>query len=236
MTNWHIEPDAAGVIDSACRIIHRAATDAIAARGAFHLVLSGGTTPLAAYHRLATSDQRWKSWTLYYGDERCVPADDPLRNSVQVVATGLAARVGRHLPIPTERGCAQAAAAYAEQLAAAGRFDLVLLGLGEDGHTASLFPGHAWPDASVFVINDAPKPPAQRVTLGVEALQNCRAMLALVTGVNKAAAVQKWRAGESLPIAQVIGDSAADVVVERNCLSAVDDQATAAHTGIPSQR
>ena len=236
MTNWHIEPDAAAVIDFACRIIHRAAADAIADRGVFHLVLSGGTTPLAAYQRLATSEQHWRHWTLYYGDERCVPADDPLRNSLQVAATGLAGRVGRHLPIPAEQGCARAAAAYAQQLAAVDQFDLVLLGLGEDGHTASLFPGHVWPDAPVFVVDDSPKPPAQRVTLGVQTLQNCRAMLVLVTGANKATAVQKWRDGEALPIAQVIGDRVADVVIERNCLMLVDDQAPTAHAGIELQK
>ena len=231
MTNWLVEADTPAVIDTACRIIHGAASAAIEARGRFHLVLAGGTTPLAAYQRLAASDQRWKRWTLYYGDERCVPAEDPLRNSKQVIASGLAGRVGKHLPIPTERGCVKAAKLYAKQIADVEKFDLVMLGMGEDGHTASLFPARTWPEEPVFAIKDAPKPPAERVTLSVAALQNSHAMLVLVTGANKAAAVQQWRDGIDLPIAQVVGDTAADVVVERCCLQTAGTPNTAKDAG-----
>ena len=125
-----------------------------------------------------------------------------------------------------------AAASYAEQISAVERFDLVLLGMGEDGHTASLFPNRRWPDAAVFAIDDSPKPPAARVTLGIDALQNCRAMLVLVTGAAKAAAVQQWRDGIALPVARVAALPTADVIVEKNCLPLADDQSVAAHGGI----
>ena len=141
-----------------------------------------------------------------------------------VTATGLAARVGRHYPIPTELGAEQAAAEYRARIDKAQPFDMVLLGMGEDGHTASLFPGHHWPQASVFAVTDSPKPPRERVTLSVAALQNCRSMLVLVTGTNKAGAVQKWRNGADLPVARVGDVEHSLVLIERKCLAFADGQ------------
>jgi 6-phosphogluconolactonase len=109
---WRTEADAASVADAACRLIGIAASSAIAERGRFRLVLAGGSTPLETYRRLAASDQQWKKWTLYYGDERCHPADHPERNSVMVASTGLAALAGKHYPIPAELGAKAAAAKY----------------------------------------------------------------------------------------------------------------------------
>jgi len=222
MTQWQTEADSADLADVACRLIGSAAGSAIAERGRFRLVLAGGNTPLDIYRRLAVSDQIWKKWSLYYGDERCLPADDPQRNSQLVSATGLVDRVGKHFPIPCELGAKSATAKYRERIEASLPFDLVLLGIGEDGHTASLFPGHSWPDDSVFAIRDAPKPPPKRITLGVATLQNCRQMLVLVSGTNKADAVRRWRAGADLPIARVAGVQHALVLIERDCLAAAD--------------
>ncbi len=229
MTLWQTEADDAALADAACRLIGSAAASAIAARNRFRLVLAGGSTPLDIYRRLAVSDQAWKNWTLYYGDERCLPADDPQRNSQMVAATGLADRAGEHFPIPTELGAELAAAQYQALIGTILPFDLVLLGIGEDGHTASLFPGHAWPEESVFAVQDAPKPPPQRVTLGIAALQNCHQMLVLITGMNKVDAVRRWRAGADLPVAHVAGVRHARVLIERDCLSAADDPGV--HTG-----
>ncbi len=224
MAQWQTEADAAAVADAACRLIGVAARNAIAERNRFRLVLAGGSTPQATYQRLAASDQNWKRWSLYYGDERCVPPDDPERNSRMVIETGLAARVGKHFPIPTELGAKPAATRYRERLKSAMPFDMVVLGMGEDGHTASLFPGHAWPDKSVFAVKQAPKPPEERVTLSITALQDCRAMLILVTGEQKAAAVQQWRSGADLPVARVSDVDHALVLVERKCLEFAGNQ------------
>lgn len=232
---WQTEVDEAAVADAACRLIGVAARNAIADHGRFRLVLAGGSTPLATYQRLAASDQNWKRWCLYYGDERCLPVDDPARNCAMVLATGLADRVGKHFPIPTEIGAKQAAAQYRERIRNALPFDLVLLGIGEDGHTASLFPGQDWPDKPVFAVRNAPKPPAERVTLGVKALQNCRMMLVLATGESKAAAVQQWRAGAPLPIARVADIEQATVLVERKCLDVAGGQEPAMADTVDSQ-
>lgn len=233
---WRTEADAATIADTACRLIGIAAREAIRERGRFRLVLSGGSTPLAMYRRLAVSDQKWKRWSLYYGDERCVPVDHPERNSHMVTATGLATRVGRHHPIPTEHGGKQAAAEYRARIKKAMPFDMVLLGMGEDGHAASLFPGREWPEETVFAVENAPKPPQERVSLGIAALQNCRSMLVLVTGLNKAAAVQKWRNGVDLPVARVSDVGHALILVERKCLEFADGQSVMGAQAIESVR
>jgi len=227
MAQWQTEADAATVADAACRLIGIAARNAIAERNRFRLVLAGGSTPLATYQRLAASDQNWKRWSLYYGDERCVPADDPQRNSRMVMATGLPERVGKHFPIPTELGAKVAATRYRERIQGVMPFDMVLLGMGDDGHTASLFPGRDWPDKPVFAVKNAPKPPPERVTLGVKALQNCRSMLILVTGESKIEAVKQWRSGVDLPIARVSQVDQALVLVERKCLEFAGGQSVA---------
>lgn len=223
--DWRTEVDAAAVADTACRLIGMAARSAIAERGRFRLVLAGGSTPLETYRRLACSDQTWKRWVIYYGDERCLPPDDTGRNSRMVIGTGLADRVGKHYPIPAELGAKAAATHYRERIKSAQPFDMVLLGMGEDGHTASLFPDQDWPDKAVFAVRNAPKPPPERVTLGVKALQNCRSMLILLTGEGKIDAVRRWRGGDDLPIARVSDVGHALVLVERKCLESAGDQA-----------
>lgn len=218
MAEWQTEVDAAAVADAACRLIGMAARAAIADHGKFRLVLAGGSTPMATYERLAASGQDWKRWSLYYGDERCLPVDHPERNSQMVKATGLTLRVARHYPIQTELGAKEAATDYRTRIKRAAPFDMVLLGMGEDGHTASLFPGHDWPDKSAFAVKNSPKPPAERVTMGVSALQNCHSMLVLVTGESKIEAVRQWRNGDDLPVARVSNVGHAMVLVEKKCL------------------
>jgi 6-phosphogluconolactonase len=213
-------PSAAAVAGRAAEFVLAAASAAIERRGAFSLVLAGGTTPAACYDRLATSDADWRHWHIYFGDERCLDPDDPGRNSV-MAAAHLTGRVPIPAPqvhaIPAERGPEPAARAYAAVIEQALPFDLVLLGMGEDGHTASLFPGHRHPaDALVLPVHGAPKPPAERVTLGAAALIASRQLLVLVTGAGKRAAMQGWHAGEDLPVALVAGADNALLLLDRD--------------------
>ena len=185
---------------------------AIAARGAFHLVLAGGSTPLALYRALAdrhAGDARWQVW---YGDERCLPLDHPERNSVMADAAWLVASCippENRRPIPAERGAREAAAGYAEWLKEVGDFDVVLLGMGEDGHTASLFPGQDWgvaPDSpDVLAVHDAPKPPPERVSLSAARLSRSRRVWFVVTGPGKRSAIARWKNGEALPVSALHG-------------------------------
>jgi 6-phosphogluconolactonase len=208
------------VANAAADLILEASRHAISERGRFRLVLAGGTTPEAAYRRLAAEDADWGRWEVYHGDERCRPIDHAERNSVaanEALLDHVPIPAKQVYPIPAERGAEAAAMAYAAVVASALPFDLVLLGIGEDGHTASLFPGHPIPeDRLVIPVHDAPKPPPDRVSLTPTALAQCRRMLILVTGSGKRDALEAWRAGQPLPVARVAARGSALVLIDRD--------------------
>lgn len=197
----------AEVAAEAARHILLRAREAVSARGRFRIVLAGGTTPLATYGLLAAATSAWGAWEVYFGDERCLPPDHGERNSLGA-SLALLDRVPippeNIFPIAAELGPEAAAAAYAPLVEAALPFDLVLLGMGEDGHTASLFPGQAIPEGALAMpVRHAPKAPAERVSLTPKALSAAREVLILVTGAGKRAALAAWRGGADLPIARV---------------------------------
>lgn len=215
---WHTHPDADAVATAAANRILQSATDAIARSGQFRIVLAGGRTPEKAYRLLADADTDWRCWEIYYGDERCLPADHEERNSVMAREAWLdhvPLPPERHHPIPAECGARQAAQSYRDTIATALPFDLVLLGIGEDGHTASLFPGQSHPPAElVHPVHQAPKPPPERVSLGERALNDSREILVLVTGAGKRKAVQAWKQGDALPVSRIHGLHGADVLID----------------------
>ena len=216
--DWQYFPDAAAVAAAATALIQSAADAAVSARGEFRLVLAGGTTPNNVYRQLAASPVEWSHWQIYFGDERCLPAADPGRNSTMAAAAWLdqsGIPPQNVHPIPAELGPAAAAQRYAALIAAARPFDMVLLGMGEDGHTASLFPGHVHPAGEqVHAVSGAPKPPPDRVSLSREALSDSRDVLILITGTGKREAVQRWRAGEDLPIARITARNHLRVLID----------------------
>jgi 6-phosphogluconolactonase len=205
-------------LEAAQRILQSAAL-AITARGLFRIVLAGGRTPEAAYRLLAGADTDWSRWEIYFGDERCLPVDDAERNSLmaaRALLDAVAIPAANIHPIPAEHGSEAAAKAYQPVIRAALPFDLVLLGIGEDGHTASLFPGQQHPAGQlVHAVHNAPKPPPDRVSLGTDALSEAREVLILATGAGKRSAIKAWRAGEPLPIAAIGGPASVDVLLDR---------------------
>ncbi|MCD2449364.1 6-phosphogluconolactonase [Methylicorpusculum oleiharenae] len=220
--HWHSFATAEKVAAAASQQILTAAEQAIKERGVFKLVLAGGSTPDKVYHLLSESRADWANWHIYYGDERCLPADHPERNS-QMAQASLLGKVA--IPaeqihtMPTELGPEPAAAAYREVIAGVDSFDTVLLGMGEDGHTASLFPGHVnSPDETVHAIYNSPKPPPERVSLSAKTLSQTRQLLFLVTGEGKRDAVQQWRQGIILPVALIRPESGVDVYVDAAAL------------------
>ncbi len=222
---WRALSDRSALDRAAAVGILAAADRAIRARGQFHLVLAGGDTPRGVYRRLRETNAEWSLWHIYFGDERCLPAADPARNSRmagEVWLDQVFIPLNRLHVIPAEMGAAQAARAYAEVLRAVGEFDLVLLGLGEDGHTASLFPGHEWgraPDSpDALAVFEAPKPPPQRVTLSAARLSRARQVMFLVSGEAKHRAIVDWRAGKDIPARAITPVSGVDVLVESGLL------------------
>ncbi len=221
---WHGVADTEALRSEACRRILAAASDAIERRGDFLIVLAGGNTPRDVYRMLRSADTDWSRWQVYFGDERCLPVDNLERNSRMAADAWLG-----HVEIPldqvhticAEHGAEVAAHAYAKVLRDVDDFDLVLLGLGEDGHTASLFPGHEWgtnADAEdVLAVFDAPKPPPQRVSLSAMRLSRAGAVLFLVAGESKRAAMTQWRAGADIPARSIMPACGVDVLVESCC-------------------
>jgi 6-phosphogluconolactonase len=222
---WHEVPDRQGLTGAGLEFILAAADAAIRERGAFHVVLAGGETPRAIYARLREVKAGWGAWHIYFGDERCLPADNEERNSRMAGDAWLdhvTIPAGQMQPIPAELGAQAAADSYAATLKAVGEFDLVILGLGEDGHTASLFPGRPWgvevnsPDA--LAVFDAPKPPPERVSMSAARLSRAQRLLFLVAGESKHQAVADWRAGKLLPVCSITPQSGIDVIIESTLL------------------
>lgn len=218
---WHRADDADALRDAACGRVLDAADEAVRERGRFAIVLAGGSTPRGVYRMLRSARTDWSKWHVYFGDERCLPAGDPGRNSAMAAEAWLdhvAIPRSQVHAIPAESGAGTAAAAYANLLQGVDQFDLVLLGLGEDGHTASLFPGHhrgIAPDSpDAIAVFDAPKPPPQRVSLSAGRLSRTRAALFLVAGEGKRDAVCRWRGGAAIPARAIRPPDGVDVLVE----------------------
>ncbi|HEX4945906.1 MAG TPA: 6-phosphogluconolactonase [Blastocatellia bacterium] len=194
--------DAQALAQTAALTFQQSASEASAARGRFAVALSGGSTPKAMFALLAGEPYRsaidWTRVYIFWGDERCVPPEHPDSN-YRMTNEALLARV----PIPPshifrmrgEDEPSQAAQQYAALLQQffqpedVPRFDLVFLGMGADGHTASLFPGttalHAAPD-EIVVANYVEKLNAHRLTLTATAINQARNIVFLVGGADKA--------------------------------------------------
>ena len=210
--NWVVFDTAEEVAEILVKKILVLAQQAIEEKGFFSLVTAGGTTPQKCYELLSHQSADWSNWHIYIGDERALPADDKDRNSVALTQAWLffdkIPTQNIHF-MATELGVELAAEAYQQLLQSVDTFDMVLLGMGEDGHTASLFPGHEYPsNQSVVIEQHSPKPPAQRVSLSYKRLSQAKVVYKLITGQNKRDAVKHWlnHSGQGLPIAQVEGE------------------------------
>jgi 6-phosphogluconolactonase len=207
--NLQVFADGQAIARAAVTMIRASAASSLAARGGFSLVLAGGSTPGLAYELLAQTVDDWRGWQFYLGDERCLPVNHPGRNSRMLresLFRKAAIPPGQIHMIPAELGAEQGAAAYAATIESVQPFDLVLLGLGEDGHTASLFPGHEHPaEALVVPVHHAPKPPPERISLNYGVLSSARHQLFLVSGKGKQQALKAWCEGKDIPAARIRG-------------------------------
>ncbi|MGQ9491416.1 MAG: 6-phosphogluconolactonase [Anaerolineae bacterium] len=205
-----ILPDPVALAEEAARRFVAAAAQAVSVRGHFTVALAGGSTPVALYRLLSRPPYgeqiAWERTLIFFGDERCVPPDHPWSNYQMARAALL-----DHVPLPGqnvyriagERPPTAAANDYAAVLrrvfrlrgAARPQFDLILLGMGEDGHTASLFPGMPamFERRRLAVVTPVPEyvqPAVARITLTLPVLNAARQVMFLVAGANKAEKVQ----------------------------------------------
>jgi 6-phosphogluconolactonase len=201
-----IYADTGALAQAAASELTRLAQESVAARGLFTLSLAGGSTPKKLYSLLATDPAfrgiPWAKTHLFFGDERHVPPDDPDSNYRMVrttlLSSGLVPEANVHRMQAELPDAAEAASTYdAEMHAFFGddlrrngfpRFDLILLGMGPDGHTASLFPGsHGLEEKSRWVIaNPVEKFKTDRITFTFPVLNAARALYLLVVGTDKA--------------------------------------------------
>lgn len=208
MHHWHIHPDTDALAQAAAEFVAERIQAVLAERDSCHIALPGGDTPAACLRLLAGHDLPWPRIHWYLSDERCVPEGDALRNDRMIDETlwsRIAAPEENCHRIRAELGPRDGASDYAEMIQQAGKLDIVLLGMGEDGHTASLFPGNAaleHIEAAVPVCH-APKPPAERVSLGILTLQTAGLRVLLTAGAAKRDALQAIRAGEPLPVNRI---------------------------------
>lgn len=217
---FSIHADLDSMSRAAARRIGVLASEACAARGAFHIALSGGSTPRRLYETLAATEFRdsidWSRVHIYFGDERCVPPEHPDSNYGMAAAALL-----RHVPIPppqvhriamTLSTVRQDAAHYAQLIAervprddqGVPSFDLVLLGMGPDGHTASLFPYscilHAHQLAAAVYVD---KFQSWRISITYPLLNHARRLMFLVAGADKADMLRRIHAdtpGKNPPV------------------------------------
>jgi 6-phosphogluconolactonase len=191
--------DASELAHQAAELVLEQAREAIAARGAFHLALAGGSTPRAAYAELANAEADFARWHAWFGDERCVPPEDVQSNYRMVRESGLLARLHpsqvhrlRGEAPDAEHEAERYARELCDSLGVPPRLDLVLLGLGADGHTASLFPRTpTLEDPGWVAVGRAPAPPHARLTLTLRTLAEARTVAFLVAGADKREALAR---------------------------------------------
>jgi 6-phosphogluconolactonase len=193
----------------AAEVIREHAHTSIAERGAFTFAVSGGRTPWAVFAELVRTDFPWDRTSIYQVDERVAPAGGEERNLTHLRAVLPSEAFARVHPMPVEDPDLDAAAArYAALLP--DRFDLIHLGLGPDGHTASLVPGD--PVLAITGRDVAITGPYQgrpRMTLTYPVIHRARALLWIVTGADKADALGRLRAHDrSIPAGRVASDRA----------------------------
>ena len=223
-----ISPDAATLMHAAAQQLLNLSRAAIEARGIFHIALSGGSTPNALFRLMASPEYAtqfdWARIHLWWSDERCVPLESPELN-FNMANDALI----RHVPIPpanvhrtpVERPPVEAAEAYEGEIVRVlggplPAFDVILLGLGEDGHTASCFPGTlaALPPERWVAAHYVPKVQMWRITFTPRLLNAARHVIFLVSGAGKAAVLERVLHGPYQPDvlpAQIVAPAPGDL-------------------------
>lgn len=200
---WHVYNNFDQASAAAADQLAHQITKTLQANDICHVILPGGNTPVQCLHFLTEKQLSWNKIHWYLSDERCYPSGHEERNDV-MLENHLWSRVPESVihRIPAELGPEVAASLYREIIRPVKNFDIAFLGMGEDGHTASLFPGNkALHDVrSAIPVYDSPKAPSERVSLGLSTLQNASYRIVLASGEAKSGIIKRIKKGESLPV------------------------------------
>ena len=214
----HVFPDAPALYEAACNTVLELGRAAVEERGAFHIALSGGSTPKPLYEALARHKDALLNWHFWLGDERYVPhdhGDSNFRMALESLFDPAGIRKDHQYPFATQLSGEEAAQSYAQALLqtlpkdphhALPRLDLSLMGMGNDGHTASLFPTDpAWRSYSDPVVFVEPTGVSHaRLTMSLPLLNRSRNVLFLIKGKDKAEPLARVFAGsKELPTAAI---------------------------------
>ena len=207
---YHIFDNTECLAAGAASFISQKIKECLTTQPICRISLPGGNTPTLCLQNLAKLTLPWAKIEWYMGDERCLPIGDAERNDtmlLQSLFNGTGPSTEHFFPMKSELGAQAAAENYQAKIASFDALDIVILGMGEDGHTASLFPGNPALTLTDLVVPvfHAPKPPPERVSLSISTLQKAKNRIVLAPGAGKKEALQKLSMGEPLPIA-LIGD------------------------------
>jgi len=211
MNNFKVFEFPEDVARAAADYLSRQIENCVNKKGECHVVLPGGSTPARCLELLAEKPLQWQHIHWYPGDERCYPAGHVERNDTMITEKLFLQQkhnIENFHPVPAELGPELGAENYSVMLETIDGLDIVLLGMGEDGHTASLFPGNKALDdtRSAVPVYDAPKPPAERISLSLNLLRSADECIVIATGDNKREALAEVRTGALLPISLIEPD------------------------------
>ena len=208
--NWLIFDDEISLSKALAQEILNIAKKSIFEKDCFSIVLTGGQSVLSLYKILSKADSNWGKWHIYIGDERFLSVGHKDRNDQTIneiwLDNSTIPKNNIHF-IKVELGLLEARVEYENTLKKIDKFDVVLLSMGEDGHIASLFPNHTYPEEQTVVVEqDSPKPPKERVSMSYQQLNKAHYIFKLIIGESKQKAVTLLEQNVNLPITRVNGD------------------------------
>ena len=208
--NWLIFDDKASLSKALAQAILDIAEKTILKKDYFSIVLTGGQSVLGLYKILSKSNSSWDKWHIYIGDERFLPVGHKDRNDRVIKKVWLD---GSKIPkknihfIKAELGLINARVEYENKIKRIKKFDIVLLSMGEDGHIASLFPGHIHPKRQLVVVEkNSPKPPKERISMSYKQLNKANHVFKLIIGESKQESINLSQKKADLPVSRVSGN------------------------------
>ncbi|MBT7555354.1 6-phosphogluconolactonase [Candidatus Woesearchaeota archaeon] len=208
--NWVVFDDEMSLSEALAQEVLNIAKKSIFEKDCFSIVLTGGQSVLSLYKILSKANSNWDKWHVYIGDERFLPAGHKDRNDQTINEIWLddstISKKNIHF-IKAELGLLAARVEYENTLKKIDKFDIVLLSMGEDGHIASLFPNHIYPEEQMVVVEQgSPKPPKERISMSYQQLNKAHYIFKLIIGESKQKAVHLLQKDINIPVVKVSGE------------------------------